>query len=425
MARVDARYELTAEVVAEKVAKLVKPWALVANADTLVPENAIDAKIPLPLEVDKNFTLRSLPPKGSPSGTPATRRLLTLVGSTTAGTPGRSVRARVVPTGIRIEQQTPGPGDTVVWSNVGTLAPGTPAPAVRAGIVPPGAPNAGNYFLSVGGAVKATWRNGRDGTPGRNGIDGRNGTPGRNGTNGRNGTPAPSVAVQSNPAGGYTMLVGGRSAANWRSGRDGSPGRAGTNGRDGTPGRNGTPGRDGKDGSPGQHGINGTPGRNGKDGRDGLSVRATSTPTGIVVARQKTPGGTYSNVGTLTPGAKGDKGETGKTGRDGGSVRALRVGTDPLRVLRIQNRAVGSSKWSTVGTIGPGSKGTPGRNGVDGSPGRDGIDGSPGRNGIDGRDGRDGKDGTPGRDGTPATIPSSTGYSGGPGSGFVNHNHPI
>jgi integrin beta 3 len=88
---------------------------------------------------------------------------------------------------------------------------------------------------------------GKDGAPGRDGVDGKDGAPGKDGAEGDAGAP----------------------------GKDGAPGgigprgEVGPAGKDGAEGRPGAPGKDGKDGAPGLNGKDGAPGREGKDGAPG------------------------------------------------------------------------------------------------------------------------------------------------------------
>lgn len=88
---------------------------------------------------------------------------------------------------------------------------------------------------------------GRDGAPGRDGIDGKDGKDGAPGERGIDG----------------------------KDGEDGAPGRDGERGADGKDGRDGI---DGKDGAPGERGVDGRDGLDGAAGRDGIDGKDGKLP---------------------------------------------------------------------------------------------------------------------------------------------------
>lgn len=180
---------------------------------------------------------------------------------------------------------------------------------------------------------------GKDGSPGRDGVDGLAGEDGAPGLNGVDG-------------------------------KDGSPGERGLPGSDGKDGVNGADGVDGKDIDPkivrgiieeqvalfprAKDGIDGAPGRDGLDGKDGLN--------GI-------------------DGERGIPGERGLDGKDGVGLAGATINRDGSLVLTTSD-----GRSHELGSV-VGKDGRDGRDGVDGLEGKsgsDGLDGKPGRDGVDG-----------------------------------------
>ena len=102
-------------------------------------------------------------------------------------------------------------------------------------------------------------KDGAQGKDGRDGVDGKDGAPGKDGRDGIDGKPGP-VGLNGDKG------EKGDSGKDGAQGKDGAPGKDGRNGIDG---KDGAPGRDGKDGEFGKRGEKGEPGRDGREGKDG------------------------------------------------------------------------------------------------------------------------------------------------------------
>ena len=97
---------------------------------------------------------------------------------------------------------------------------------------------------------------GKDGQPGRDGLDGKDGVdgqPGRDGLDGKDGPAGPA-------------------------------GKDGADGKDGQPGRDGLDGKDGVDGQPGRDGLDGKDGKDGPAGRDGLDGKDAAPVSEAAIA---------------------------------------------------------------------------------------------------------------------------------------------
>lgn len=95
------------------------------------------------------------------------------------------------------------------------------------------------------GEKGADGRDGVDGQPGKDGADGREGKDGAAGLNGKDGIDAMDVMVDREGELVFTMSDGRMKNVGLVMGRDGEPGKDGVNGTDGHPGINGKDGLDG------------------------------------------------------------------------------------------------------------------------------------------------------------------------------------
>jgi len=293
----------------------------------------------------------------------------------------------------------------------------------------------------------ASVKDGKDGAPGRDGIDGGS-------VKLDDLVPIISVEV-SKAVSAIPIPKDGEPGAPGRDGIDGHPGERGIDGAAGRDGTDGTNGIDGKDGAPGERGADGAHGRDGIDGkegdagRDGIDGKDGSSVTvddiaPLVIAELS------KAVAALPPPAKGDQGDPGQPGERGESGHVDHAEIARLLIPEVERAVAALPKAESI--VGPqgdrgedgksvsiedvlplimdevvkqidaipkpkdgepgrdgaagadGKDGADGQRGVDGADGKDGIDGAPGRDGtdgIDGKDGRDGNDGAPGERGLP------------------------
>ncbi len=117
-------------------------------------------------------------------------------------------------------------------------------------------------------------KDGQDGAPGKDGADGKDG---KDGVDGQTPVVSVRQDSDGNwywTLNGDFILdqAGNKIRANGIDGKDGAPGKDGVDGKDGqdgAPGKDGVDGKDGQDGAPGKDGVDGKDGADGKDGQDG------------------------------------------------------------------------------------------------------------------------------------------------------------
>lgn len=238
-------------------------------------------------------------------------------------------------------------------------------------------------------------QNGKDGTPGKDGIGLASAMIDRNGelivttTNGE--TKGLGIVVGRDGRDG----IDGKDGAPGLDGKDGAPG---LDGKDGAPGVDGLPGLDGKDGDPGEKGDQGNkgePGDKGEQGDPGISGEKGERGEPGEVGPQGDPGekGVPGEKGEL--GNKGDRGETGIPGDKGD-----------------QGDKGDPGDKGDVGDPGePGEPGQQGDKGDRGDPGEQGEPGQQGDKGDQGDPGEKGDSGEPGEPGEPG-LPGTPGEKG-------------
>ena len=118
-------------------------------------------------------------------------------------------------------------------------------------------------------------KDGQDGAPGKDGADGKDG---KDGVDGQTPVVSVRQDSDGNwywTLNGDFILdqAGNKIRANGIDGKDGAPGKDGVDGKDGqdgAPGKDGVDGKDGQDGAPGKDGVDGKDGQDGAPGKDGV-----------------------------------------------------------------------------------------------------------------------------------------------------------